>query len=57
MPEATKWNAKEREWLAKAKAQYAVSMTEQEREASYQAGLHQMAMSLLAYAKGGKPNV
>lgn len=56
MPEATKWNAKEREWLAKAKAQYAVRMTDQEREASYQAGLHQMAMSLLAYAKGGKPN-
>lgn len=56
MPEANKWNAKEREWLAKAKAQYAIQMTDKEREASYQAGLHQMTLSLLSYAKGGNPD-
>ena len=51
MPEATKYNAKEREWLAKAKAQYAIQLTDKEREASYQAGLHSMTLSLLEYAK------
>ena len=56
MPEANKWNAKEREWLAMAKAQYAIQMTDKEREASYQAGLHQMTLSLLSYAKGGNPD-
>lgn len=53
MPEATKYNAKEREWLMKAKAEYAVEMTAEEQERSYQEGLHNMAMSLLAIAQKG----
>lgn len=56
MPEANKYNQKEREWLAKAKAFYAVRMTDKEREASYQQGLHSMALSLLAYAERGGQN-
>lgn len=56
MPEATKYNEKEREWLAKAKAIYAVQLTEKEREASLQAGLHSMTLSLLELAKRGKPD-
>lgn len=53
MPEATKYNAKEREWLMKAKAEYAVEMTAEEQERSYQEGLRGMAMSLLAIAQKG----
>ena len=51
MPAPTKWNAEERAWLAKAKTQYAVRMTDQEIENQYRAGLRQMAESLLATAK------
>ena len=53
MPAPTKWNAEERAWLAQAKAQYAVKLTEKETENQYQAGLRQMAAGLLKLAKQG----
>ena len=53
IPEPTKYNAKERQWLMEAKARYAVQMTEKEAQSSYQTGLHNMAMSLLAMAQKG----
>ena len=57
MPAPTKYNADERAWLAKAKAQYAVKLTDKERENQYQIGLRQMAASLLNLAKqGGETN-
>lgn len=57
MPAPTKWNAEERAWLAKAKAQYAVQMNKNEAENSYQNGLRIMARGLLAMAKqGGETN-
>jgi hypothetical protein len=57
MPAPTKWNAEERAWLAKAKAQYAVKLTDKELENQYQKGLRQMAASLLNLAKqGGETN-
>ena len=57
MPAPTKWNAEERAWLAKAKAQYAVQMNKNEAENSYQNGLRIMARGLLAMAKqGGEDN-
>lgn len=57
MPAPTKWNAEERAWLAKAKAQYAVKLTDKERENQYQKGLRQMAAGLLNLAKqGGETN-
>lgn len=57
MPAPTKYNADERAWLAKAKAQYAVKLTDKERENKYQKGLRQMAASLLNLAKqGGETN-
>jgi len=57
MPAPTKWNAEERAWLAKAKAQYAVKLTDKERGNQYQKGLRQMAASLLNLAKqGGETN-
>ena len=57
MPAPTKYNADERAWLAKAKAQYAVKLTDKERGNQYQKGLRQMAASLLNLAKqGGETN-
>lgn len=57
MPAPTKYNAEERAWLAKAKAQYAVKLTDKERGNQYQKGLRQMAASLLNLAKqGGETN-
>ncbi len=35
MPEPTKWNQKEREWLIKAKADYALDMTKEEQAEQY----------------------
>ena len=57
MPAPTKYNADERAWLAKAKAQYAVKLTDKERKNQYQKGLRQMAASLLNLSKqGGETN-
>ena len=57
MPEATKYNAKEREQLAMAKAACALDMTDEERAASYAAGLRAMSESMRAYAlKAGGEN-
>lgn len=52
MPAPTKYNAEERRWLAKAKAELALKMTDAEREQSYKQGLHDMAASLLSMAQG-----
>ena len=57
MPAPTKWNAEERAWLAKAKVQCAVKLTDKERENQYQKGLRQVAASLMNLAKqGGETN-
>lgn len=57
MPRATKWNAEERKWLAKAKAEYALRMTDQDAKLSLESGLRSVAYSLLALAgKGGEQN-
>ena len=52
MPAPTKYNTEERRWLAKAKAELALKMTDAEREQSYKQGLHDMAASLLSMAQG-----
>jgi hypothetical protein len=51
MPEPTKWNAKERAWLAKAKASVALKRTEKEIEADYQRDVGNVFNALLAHAK------
>ena len=51
MPEATRYNAKEREQLAMAKAACALELTEDERATSYAAGLRAMSESIRAYAQ------
>ena len=53
MPAATKWNAEERRWLAQAKVDYAVRLTDKERADRLADGLRGVAMSLLHLADGG----
>ena len=56
MPAATKYNQKEREWLAKAKAGVALQMTEKERETRYQQDVSNIAAVLMAMANKGSGN-
>ena len=51
MPAATKWNQKEREWLAKAKADVALEMSEKDRERRYQQDVANIAAVLMGMAK------
>lgn len=51
MPAATKWNQKEREWLAKAKADVALEMSDKERERRYQQDVANIAAVLMGMAK------
>ena len=50
MPPATKWNAEERTWLMKAKADVALFASEEEREANYQRDVANIAAAILAWA-------
>lgn len=54
MPAPTKYNAKEREWLAKAKASVALKLSEKEIEDNYQRGVQDVFNALLPFAKGVK---
>lgn len=55
MPAPTKYNAEERQWLARAKAEYAIHLTGKEQAQSLENSLRSVALSLLALAeqKGG----
>lgn len=55
MPEPTKWNAKERAWLARAKASVALKRTEKEIEADYQQSVQNIFNAMLPHAKEVKP--
>lgn len=55
MPEPTKYNAKEREWLARAKAAVALKLTDKEIEDNYQKGVKSVFDALLPFAKEVKP--
>lgn len=48
IPEATKYNQKEREWLIKAKGQVALQMTEKEREEKYSRDVFNVFSGLMA---------
>lgn len=56
MPAPNKVNQQERQWLAQAKAAYALQMTDQEREKSYQSSMRRTTASLIALAKRGEKN-
>ena len=51
MPAATKWNAGERDWLARAKADVALEMSEDERMARYHEDVANIAQVLMAMAR------
>jgi hypothetical protein len=53
MPKPTKYNRDEREWLRKAKAQYALTESEEDREKSYQREVKQVFAGLMAMAQKG----
>lgn len=55
MPSPEKWNAKEREWLARAKMEYAVKLTPREHEKNYERSVQNIGRMLAAIAgKGDK---
>lgn len=57
MPKATKYNAEERQWLMKAKAQCALHVPEEDRESNYLRCVQNVFAGLLAMAqKGGGDN-
>jgi hypothetical protein len=57
MPKPTKYNQEERRWLAKAKADFAIRLTDREREEKLKENLRSVAVSLLALAgSGGEKN-
>ena len=54
MPEPTKWNQKEREWLLQAKADYALDMTDKEQAEQYKRDVANLAAVLMAMAEGSE---
>ena len=54
MPAATKYNQHEREWLAKAKAEYRLDMSEKERMRRYEQDVANIAAVLMGMAKGSE---
>ena len=55
MPEATAYNQKEREWLARAKTEFGLKKTEKEQMAQYKRDVDQISKALIAFA-GGENN-
>ena len=56
MPAATKWNQHEREWLAKAKADVRLEMSEKEREQNYERDVGNIAAFLMGWASAKDVN-
>ena len=54
MPEPTKWNKKEREWLLQAKADYALDLTDKEQAEQYKRDVANVASVLMAMAGGSE---
>lgn len=51
LPSPTKWNAEEREWLMKAKADVALHMSEKDRSRHYDKDVADIAAALIAWSK------
>ena len=56
VPPATKNNHEQVRALMKAKAKYAIHITEEERQAQWQAGLQNLAKQMIGSAKAGEQN-
>ena len=54
MPEPTKWNQKEREWLLQAKADYALNLTDKEQAEQYKRDVSNLASVLRSMAGGSE---
>ena len=54
MPAPTKYNQHEREWLAKAKAECRLDMSEKERMRRYEQDVANIAAVLMGMAKGSE---
>lgn len=54
LPAPTKYNAKEREWLMKAKAQFKLKLSEQEAEKQYSDSVKKIGAFLAALAEGSE---
>lgn len=52
LPPPTKWNAEERKWLMKAKADVAIQMSDAEQKKMYEQGVANLAAALIAIAQG-----
>lgn len=53
MPNATKWNTEERLWLAKAKAEYGVRLSEEEQRVNYENSVKNIGRFLLTLSGEG----
>ena len=56
MPKATKYNADEREWLAKAKASCALRLDDREQARAYDSAVRNVFATLAGLAKGSDDN-
>ena len=56
IPRETKYNAEERAWLMKAKAEFALDKTAEEQEKAYSKGVQMVSAFLLSLAEKGEPN-
>ena len=54
IPEPTKWNRKEREWLIQAKADVALKMEEKDQAERYRQDVNEIAAMLISIAKGSE---
>lgn len=52
IPSPEKWNTKEREWLIKAKMEYAVKQTPKEQERNYERSVQNIGRAILAAMAG-----
>ena len=57
IPEATKYNEKERSWLINAKAAFGLKLTQQQQEEKYKKDVQKIGAFLMALAGEGEKNV
>jgi hypothetical protein len=56
IPAPTKWNAEERQWLLKAKAEYAIHLSDKEQQRRYQEDVAKIFSGLMGMLSKGSDN-
>lgn len=56
IPAPTKWNAEERQWLLKAKAEYAIHLSDKEQQRKYQEDVAKVFSGLMGMLSKGSDN-